>query len=181
MPRLTNRVPKYCRHKASGQAVVTIQGRDHYLGPWKSKASRLEYDRLISEWIAAGRPVAGTSSAHDISIAELCAKYWPFAKRHYVKNGRQTDTIYGVKVALRLLRENYGHTRAAEFGPLALKAIRKQLIELDLSRGYINQTVAKIRRVFKWAASEELLPISTFQALTAVDVSRSTSFGTLQC
>ncbi len=65
MPRLTNSVPKYCRHKASGQAVVTIQGRDHYLGPWKSKASHLEYDRLIGEWIAAGRPVAGASLSHE--------------------------------------------------------------------------------------------------------------------
>jgi hypothetical protein len=31
----TNRVsfPKYRKHKASGQAVVTLAGRDHYLGP----------------------------------------------------------------------------------------------------------------------------------------------------
>ena len=37
------RMPKYRRHKPSGQAVVTLSGRDHYLGPWKSKASRAEY------------------------------------------------------------------------------------------------------------------------------------------
>ncbi len=169
MPRLTNRVPKYCRHKASGQAVVTIQGRDHYLGPWKSKASHLEYDRLIGEWIAAGRPVAGASSRHDITVTELSAAYWKFAQTHYVKNGKLTDAIYGVKVALRLLRETYGHTRAVEFGPLALKAIRQQMIELDLSRAYINETVAKIKRVFKWGVREELLPIETYQALTTLE------------
>ncbi len=28
MPRLTVRVPKYSLHKASGQAVVTLNGRD---------------------------------------------------------------------------------------------------------------------------------------------------------
>ena len=39
MPKLTNRVPKYCRHKASGQAVVTFQGKDYYLGKWKSRES----------------------------------------------------------------------------------------------------------------------------------------------
>jgi len=49
MPRSSNFVPKYCRHKASGQAVVTIAGRDHYLGPWRSQSSRHEYDRLIGE------------------------------------------------------------------------------------------------------------------------------------
>ena len=52
MPKLVDSVPKYRLHRASGQAVVTIQGRDFYLGPWKSKASRVEYDRLIGEWLA---------------------------------------------------------------------------------------------------------------------------------
>jgi hypothetical protein len=33
MPRLIHAPPKYRKHKASGQAVVTINGRDHYLGP----------------------------------------------------------------------------------------------------------------------------------------------------
>ena len=54
MPRLTRTTPKYRRHKASGQAVVTIEGRDHYLGPWRTKASTIEYDRLIGEWLTYG-------------------------------------------------------------------------------------------------------------------------------
>ena len=32
MPRLTNAAPKYRKHRASGQAVVTLNGKDHYLG-----------------------------------------------------------------------------------------------------------------------------------------------------
>jgi hypothetical protein len=57
MPRFTKgAVPKYRKHKASGQAIVTIAGRGYYLGPYKSKASLVEYDRLITEWLAAGRP-----------------------------------------------------------------------------------------------------------------------------
>jgi hypothetical protein len=31
MPRLMNKAPSYCRHKASGQAVVTLGGKDIYL------------------------------------------------------------------------------------------------------------------------------------------------------
>ncbi len=34
--------PKYRSHKASGQAIVTIQGHDFYLGPWNSKGSKVE-------------------------------------------------------------------------------------------------------------------------------------------
>jgi hypothetical protein len=39
MPRLVQAVPKYRKHRASGQAIVTINGRDHYLGPHNSTAS----------------------------------------------------------------------------------------------------------------------------------------------
>jgi hypothetical protein len=61
MPRL-NRPPKYRKHKASGQAVVTLGGVDHYLGPHGTKASRREYDRLIGEWLVSGGVTAAADS-----------------------------------------------------------------------------------------------------------------------
>ena len=71
MPTLKNAVPKYRKHRASGQAVVIIAGRDHYLGPWRTKASKAEYDRLIGEWLAAGRPVRQNVDANQITVVEL--------------------------------------------------------------------------------------------------------------
>ncbi len=65
MPRLSNSVPKYRKHRASGQAVVTLNGRDFYLGPHNTKASRLEYDRLTSEWLANDRSLP-TGQANDL-------------------------------------------------------------------------------------------------------------------
>jgi hypothetical protein len=32
MPRLTESVPKYRKHKSSGQAFVELNGQRHYLG-----------------------------------------------------------------------------------------------------------------------------------------------------
>ena len=56
MPRVSSDyVPKYRLHRPSGEAHVTIDGQDFYLGPYKSKASYVEYDRLINEWLAGGR------------------------------------------------------------------------------------------------------------------------------
>jgi hypothetical protein len=49
MPRLINRNPSYRRHRASGQAVVTINGQDVYLGPHGTAASKREYDRVLGE------------------------------------------------------------------------------------------------------------------------------------
>jgi integrase len=168
MARTVDFVPKYCRHKASGQAVVTIAGHDHYLGPWKSKASHIEYDRLVGEWLAQGRPAFMPASPSDLSVVELCAAYWRFAKGYYVKNDAPTSEQAGSQTALRILRRYYGHTAAAAFGPLALKALRGRFIEAGHGRLYVNQNVGRIKRVFRWAAAEELLPVAVYQALATV-------------
>ena len=41
------RIPRYRRH-SSGQARVTLGGKDHLLGPYGSPASREAYERLVS-------------------------------------------------------------------------------------------------------------------------------------
>jgi len=169
MPRIVHVTPKYRRHKASGQAVVTIAGRDHYLGPWRSKASRVEYDRLIGEWLAAGRPPSHAELCQsDLTITELAAAYWRHAKVYYVKDGRPTGEQPGIKIALRYMREYYGHTFAVAFGPLALKAIQGKMIETGNSRRYINHLVDRIRRCFKWAVAQEIVPVVVYQALATV-------------
>jgi hypothetical protein len=54
------RTPSYRLHKPSGQAVVTLKGRDFYLGRHGSPESRAEYDRLVGEWLANGRRLPGS-------------------------------------------------------------------------------------------------------------------------
>ncbi len=62
MPRKPGKVPSYCRHKASGRAVVRIDGRDRYLGKYGSPESHEEYERSIAEWRAGQR--AGVHIPH---------------------------------------------------------------------------------------------------------------------
>jgi len=85
------RVPKYRRHKPSGQAVVTLNGRDIYLGKWSTKASRTEYDRLIGEWLAGGR--CPSKADLGVSVAELALAYWRYAKDYYRKDGQPTGSL----------------------------------------------------------------------------------------
>ena len=42
MPKLSNSVPKYRKLRASGKAVVTLNGRDIYLGQHGTKASNAD-------------------------------------------------------------------------------------------------------------------------------------------
>ena len=130
MPVLKEALPKYRKHKASGQAIVTIQGHDFYLGPWNSKASRVEYDRIIAEYLAAGRqfPMRG-QEASDLTVVGMLARYKRFAVGYYKKRGESTGEWEKVESAFDPLQKLYGRTLVRDFGPLALKAVRQKMIE----------------------------------------------------
>lgn len=172
LPRTTTpRTPSYCRHKASGQAVVTIDGRDLYLGPYGSLASRAEYDRIIAEWLGNGRTLptrpAGGAPA-DLTVNEILIRYLRFADGYYVKNGKPTTEATCIRQSIRPLRELYGDTPARDFGPLALKAVRERMIAADLCRAECNKRTGRIVRAFKWAVENELVPPSVYHGLKAV-------------
>ncbi len=167
MPRLVHATPKYRKHRASGQAVVTIQGQDSYLGPWKSKASLVEYDRLIAEWLANGR--RGPRSPEErLTVVELLARFIRHAKQHYRKDNQPSLGLRLYQVALPPLKRLYGHTAVSGFGPLCLKALRQSMISSGLARPTVNNRIGAIKRVFRWGVEEELVPPTVYQALQAV-------------
>jgi integrase len=164
--KIALRVPSYRRHKPTGQAVVTLSGKDHYLGKWNTAASRAEYGRLTGQWLAAGRCLP--SEAHDQTVAEVALLFWRFAEGYYRKDGRPTSELDEYKQSLRPLRQLYGSTSACDFGPLALKTVRQTMIDAGLCRGTINRRVNRIKRLFKWAVAEELIPPSVAHGLAAL-------------
>lgn len=166
MPRLIQSVPKYRKHRASGQAVVTINGRDHYLGPHGTKASKLNYDRLITEWLSSGRSASYGAPERDYAVVELIADYLRYAKGYYGDGPRSSAAA--MMYAVRPLKALYGRTAAAEFGPLQFKAVRQSIMGTDVSRSYVNQTMRKIAAVFRWGAGEGKIPASIPQSLSMV-------------
>ncbi len=70
---MSSSVPKYRLHRPKALAVVTLGGRDIYLGPYSSPASKAEYDRLITEWLANGRMLPAQTS--DWTINEILVRY----------------------------------------------------------------------------------------------------------
>lgn len=116
--------PTYRKHKATGQTVVTLNGRDFYLGPYGNEASRAEYDRRIAEWLGNGR----TLPAATLTVAELLRRFWDWVETHYRKaDGTPTSEVCQFRYTLRPLNHLFGATPAADFGHLKLKAVRSSL------------------------------------------------------
>jgi integrase len=159
------KVPSLRHHKARGLAVVTLGGKDFYCGKFGTAESRREYDRVVGEWLAAGRPEA-VGGTNRFTMAELLVRYMTFAQGYYLPPSRE---IEGITLALRPLKEQYGHTLAADFGPLSLRAVRDGWVRAGLARKHINARVGKIRRLFKFAVSHELVPPGVLDGLRAVE------------
>jgi hypothetical protein len=60
---MARKPPSYCHHKGTGQARVTIQGRDHDLGQYGSPESLRRYGELIAAM--DGLPAASSPSVPD--------------------------------------------------------------------------------------------------------------------
>lgn len=103
-----------------------------------------------------------------LSVNEMLLHYWQFAEGHYRSGDQPTKELTCMKHAIRPLKERYGLTPAAGFGPKSLKAVRQLMIDADICRRQINSRINRIRRVFKWAASEELIPPSVIEGLRTV-------------
>jgi hypothetical protein len=163
------KAPSYRHHKPSGQAFVQLKKRRYYLGKHDSPQSREAYARFIAEhWASADASPAPAEARNDLSIVELIERYWAFAELHYVKHGEPTGTLQNIKPALRRFKQLYGNTPATSFGPLALKALRQTWVRDNLSIKTVNDYTATIKRAFRWAVSEELVPETVHRALSTV-------------
>src|SRR5262245_46336858 len=100
------RKPSYRYHKARDCAVVTLAGKDIYLGPYDSPESCEAYHRLVAEWLASGRnpPPPAEPEAPPLTLSELILRYWRFVRNYYVKDGRPTSEVDTIRQALRFIR-----------------------------------------------------------------------------
>ena len=176
MPKITSNFPKLHRH-IRGTAFVKIEGRTIYFGPFDDPATRQRFDRFIGEWLANGRrlPAEATDSADAVilSVTDLVDRY-----RVHVEATQSAAHVEHIRTACRLMRRLYGDTPAADFGPMKLRAVRATMIAGDphddpprrpWCRKYIADQVRRLRAMFRWAVSHELLPDAAYRRLTALE------------
>jgi len=162
MPRTKKgSLPSYRLHKPTGQAVVTIDGQDFYLGTFGSARSKKKYNRLTDAWNARKERSAAEADelpplaeVRDVStVKELILQYTLHAQRYYrASDGRQKE-VGCIRDALQIVKDLYGTSAAQEFGP---KALRRAMVAKGWARTYVNHQINRVKRMFRWAVEEPI-------------------------
>src|SRR2546423_1574811 len=94
--------PDYCLDKTSSRAYVTIDGKRNYLGKHGTQESRDKYDRVVGQWMAAGRTLVTdkTDAAPGRTVSAIIAAFWTHAESYYA-----ACILHGGKIAGEL--DNY--------------------------------------------------------------------------
>src|SRR5436305_125805 len=93
------------KHK-SLQARISVQGHDHYLGPFGSPESHQRYNQLRAEWYtrqAAGPSAPMVAPAVSLTVAQVVARWETYAEQVYSARGGELEQFgFALKPLIRL-------------------------------------------------------------------------------
>lgn len=158
MPRT---IPRYRPHK-SGQAVVSIDGIDIYLGKYDTPASRELYTQLVTEYMAR-KPLLGGQSRIKLTVHRAVDRFW-FAGMERFDARKKHHFRQAFKPLVRL----YGPKSISEFGPVWFKAIRTEYVALGWSRQHTNVQADRLKQFLKWLVGMELFEVGKLASIREV-------------
>ena len=173
-------------YSKSGQLVVCLRDartgtrRTVYLGADGTPEARREYARVLAEWEAADRVVAPAKPdlrhrvrrPEAVTVAEVVLQYFRTVVKARHRDAGGTITKHGeqMREALRMLRVEAGDIPAVDFGPKLLRTVRTSMADTGrFCRPMVNKNVRHIVNAFKWAVSEELVPVRVYEALRTLE------------
>lgn len=152
------KIPSLKRRKDRDLWFVYHGGRRVYMGPEKVAARRY---RL---WLANTFGV-GPVQRGPITIANVAVAWLEYAEEHYESKAEREHCKSAVEFLI-----GQGDDPAAEFGPAKLAIIRAAMLQRPTwSRRYVARQIARIRRMFRWAAGREMVPASVAAGLAMLD------------
>jgi integrase len=167
-------VPRLALHRPSGHWRVVLDGKSHYLGKSRADAQR-RCDELLARWLPTRCLPEGVASEVNVGttvlrVADVAAKFLAAYAGYFVGgDGQPTGELDNFVRAFDVLLELYGLLPADSFGPRKLKEVQAAMVARGWCRSSVNQNVRRVKRLFKWATSEEHVPASTYHGLLAVD------------
>jgi len=163
------------RDRTTDRAYVRWKNTKIYFGKWASTEAARAFAKWLSDVISQPTIV---KPKDRITVTECVEHYMHHALRYYSRDGQPTGEYANVFYAMQSLLRFAGgrHDYAEEFGPRRLIEIQSALAsdtnedgsELKLARNTINARIHRIRRCFRWCASQELISAHIVTALDMV-------------
>ncbi len=169
MARQKSDAPSY-RYHISGQARVTLDGRDFLLGEYNSPGSKAKYYALLAEYNANGKrapEIASTLLAKSpITVRSVTAEYREYVKVKYAHDKARRKHYEGL---CQLLEIECGDLPAEEFGPRRLAEIREVFVASGNNRTYVNSQTRVICKIFQYAVGRELVDVNVLIRLKTLE------------
>lgn len=163
---MKNRIPSYRLHRASGLAVVTLGGKDHYLGQHGSEESLAEYRRLTALYVANGMSMPAPKGM--IIVNELLVRFYAHAQTYYRKAGQPTSQVRMYRTVCRKMRDLFGTADVATLGSASMIALRESWVKDGNARVVVNRKLMAAKHVIDWGVEMGLVPGSVSHAARAV-------------
>ncbi|MDD3469819.1 MAG: site-specific integrase [Thermoguttaceae bacterium] len=148
------------RLSKKGYWYVNLDGKQHHLGKDRDDAARI-YNRLIVE--SSSR--TGKDQDDGFTIKILCDAFMAYASQRF---NPKSGHWHNLNKASQLLTEGFGNSPISEFGPIALQILQRRFARSGVSRQYVNKITSRIRTIFKWGVSQEIVSPGILVALSAV-------------
>lgn len=174
MARPKSVIPPYKLHTPTGQACCYVNRQRVYLGKFGSPESRQKYAEVLDK-LAAGRELERVKSARPpvppaLTINDLFVR---FATKEFPRYSG--SEVWSFKSAMRVCRQMFGETPIADFGPLRFQMMRDAMAAGDPETGRAawcrktaNRQAKRIRQIFRWGVSQELVPVEVVHRLDTV-------------
>lgn len=172
----SRRIPRLGVHAATGQARVVIEGRSIYLGRAGRDADE-KYRQLIATWLASGElpaaraaVAAAAASPKTRTVGDVAARFLEGHDGYYRhRDGSETGELSNFAEAFKPLLARCADLPAEQFSPRRLKDVQEAMVRVGWARPTINKQVGRVKHLFKWATSEELVPAGVYHGLLSVE------------
>lgn len=173
-------------HTGQERMRVHVHGKpkDIVLGPIGSEQAKARYRQLVADMERNGRVyVPPAKPAEPLTVDDVIGRFWLHAEAEYDQAGREPENF---RRSLAPVVSLYGPTPARTFGPKCLKALQQAMASgswmtdeerksyekrrrpIGWCRNVVNRRITRVKTVWKWAESEELVPAGSYHQLCTV-------------
>lgn len=164
MARPLNLEPSYICGK-NGRARIYWRGKQADLPGLKDSPESLQAFYAAASLIVSTGSWVDSEQVKIDTVQALADRYHLHCLQYY--KGKSREPRY-IKYALDAMTSLFGAVPVADFGPVHLKAIRKNLIAKDQVRRTVNKRATQIVACFAWAVEEGLVDPAVWQRLKSV-------------